>query len=415
MANRLANETSPYLQQHADNPVDWHPWGEAALAEAKRTGKPILLSVGYSACHWCHVMAHESFEDPAIAAVMNENFVNIKVDREERPDIDQIYQLAQAMLTGRNGGWPLTMFLSPDQQPFYGGTYFPNVSRYGMPAFPDLLKRVRAFYDEHPDDVRTQGDELSAALARTSPSADSAGEPLSAEPLEHAFEYLDGAFDARHGGFGGAPKFPHPDSIELLLRRYAAKGDARALEMATTTLRRMAQGGIYDQVGGGFARYSVDERWAIPHFEKMLYDNGWLLGLYADAWAITRAIRSSRACARRPAHGSCARCSRPKAATTRRSTRTPKARKASITSGAWTRLARSSIPPSSRSHRAPSVSTAHPTSRATRGIRWSRSRSMRATRLRAGRSTPPEPSSSRPARSACAPAATRRCSRRGTP
>jgi len=296
MANRLAGETSPYLQQHADNPVDWYPWGEAALAEAKRTGKPILLSVGYSACHWCHVMAHESFEDPAIAAVMNDNFVNIKVDREERPDIDQIYQLAQVMLTGRNGGWPLTMFLTPDQLPFYGGTYFPNVSRYGMPAFPDLLQRVRAFYDRHPDDVRAQGDELSAALARTSPSAQSAGEPRTAEPIRLAFESLDDSFDERHGGFGGAPKFPHPDSIELLLRQYAAKGDSRALGMATLTLRRMAEGGIYDQVGGGFARYSVDERWAIPHFEKMLYDNGWLLALYADAWAITRDPLFARVC-----------------------------------------------------------------------------------------------------------------------
>ena len=296
MPNRLANETSPYLQQHADNPVDWYPWGEEALAEAKRTGKPILLSVGYSACHWCHVMAHESFEDPAIAAVMNDNFVNIKVDREERPDIDQIYQLAQAMLTGRNGGWPLTMFLAPDQQPFYGGTYFPNVARYGMPAFPDLLARVRAFYDQHPDDVRAQGAELSAALARTSPPGDHAGEALSPEPLDLAIEYLDDAFDSRHGGFGGAPKFPHPDTIELLLRRHAAKSDARALEMATLTLRRMAEGGIYDQVGGGFARYSVDERWAIPHFEKMLYDNGQLLSLYADAWAITRDPLFARVC-----------------------------------------------------------------------------------------------------------------------
>jgi len=252
--------------------------------------------VGYSACHWCHVMAHESFEDPAIAAVMNENFVNIKVDREERPDIDQIYQLAQAMLTGRNGGWPLTMFLTPEQLPFYGGTYFPNVSRYGMPAFPELLQRVRAFYDQHPDDVRAQGAELSAALARTSPSADGAGEALSAEPLDLAFEYLDDAFDERDGGFGGAPKFPHPDSIELLLRRHAARGDARALEMAVLTLRRMAEGGIYDQLGGGFARYSVDERWAIPHFEKMLYDNGWLLSLYADAWAVTRDPLFARVC-----------------------------------------------------------------------------------------------------------------------
>jgi hypothetical protein len=200
------------------------------------------------------------------------------------------------MLTGRNGGWPLTMFLTPEQLPFYGGTYFPNVSRYGMPAFPELLQRVRAFYDQHPDDVRAQGAELSAALARTSPSADRAGEALSAEPLDLAFEYLDDAFDERDGGFGGAPKFPHPDSIELLLRRYAAKGDARALEMAVLTLRRMAEGGIYDQLGGGFSRYSVDERWAIPHFEKMLYDNGWLLSLYADAWAVTSDPLFARVC-----------------------------------------------------------------------------------------------------------------------
>jgi uncharacterized protein len=295
MPNRLANETSPYLQQHADNPVDWYPWGEEALAEARRSGKPILLSVGYSACHWCHVMAHESFEDPAIAAVMNDNFVNIKVDREERPDIDQIYQLAQAMLTGRNGGWPLTMFLTPDQLPFYGGTYFPNVQRYGMPAFPDLLKRVRAFYDQHPGEVREQGAELSAALARTSPGGAHLTE-LGAEPLDAAADALAHSFDARHGGFGGAPKFPHPDSIELLLHRYASRGDERALEMAVLTLRRMAEGGIYDQLGGGFARYSVDERWAIPHFEKMLYDNGWLLGLYADAWTLTREPLFARVC-----------------------------------------------------------------------------------------------------------------------
>jgi hypothetical protein len=241
-------------------------------------------------------MAHESFEDPAIAAVMNDNFVNIKVDREERPDIDQIYQLAQAMLTGRNGGWPLTMFLTPDQLPFYGGTYFPNVSRYGMPAFPDLLKRVRAFYDQHPGDVREQGAELSAALARTSPGGGAKVTELSAEPLDAALDYLEQSFDAIHGGFGSAPKFPHPDAIELLLRRYASNGDGRALEMAAFTLRRMAEGGIYDQLGGGFARYSVDERWAIPHFEKMLYDNGWLLGLYADAWSLTREPLFARVC-----------------------------------------------------------------------------------------------------------------------
>jgi uncharacterized protein YyaL (SSP411 family) len=287
MANRLSKETSPYLQQHADNPVDWYPWGEEALAEAKRTGKPILLSVGYSACHWCHVMAHESFEDTEIARVMNDNFVNIKVDREERPDIDQIYQVAQAMLTQRNGGWPLTMFLTPDQLPFFGGTYFPNQPKYGMPGFGDLLKRVRAFYDENPQDVRAHGEQLVEALARTSPRA--AGTPeFNAQPLDLAAEYLAQAFDSIEGGFSGAPKFPHPDTIELLMRRYAALGDRAALDRATLTLRKMAEGGIYDQVGGGFARYSVDERWAIPHFEKMLYDNGWLLRLYADAWAITR-------------------------------------------------------------------------------------------------------------------------------
>jgi uncharacterized protein YyaL (SSP411 family) len=288
MANRLAKETSPYLQQHADNPVDWYAWGEEALGEAKRTGKPILLSVGYSACHWCHVMAHESFEDPQIAKVMNDNFVNIKVDREERPDIDQIYQLAQAMITQRNGGWPLTMFLTPDQLPFFGGTYFPNAPRYGMPAFPELLKRVRQFYDENPDEIREQGRQLAAALERMAPRAGARTTEFSAEPLDEAAAYLGEAFDKRHGGFSGAPKFPHPDTIELLLRRFASRGDRAALDNALFTLRAMARGGIYDQVGGGFARYSIDAEWAIPHFEKMLYDNGWLIRLYADAWAITR-------------------------------------------------------------------------------------------------------------------------------
>ena len=295
MPNRLAKETSPYLQQHAENPVDWYPWGEEALAEAKRTGKPILLSVGYSACHWCHVMAHESFEDPGIAKVMNDNFVNIKVDREERPDIDQIYQVAQAMLTQRNGGWPLTMFLTPDQLPFFGGTYFPDRPRYGMPGFGELLQRVRKFYDENPGDIRAHGEQVAQALSRTLPR--SAGEiELDGTPLDEAAAYLAQAFDSVEGGFSGAPKFPHPDTIELLLRRFAALGDRSALERATLTLRKMAQGGIYDQVGGGFARYSVDDRWAIPHFEKMLYDNGWLIRLYADAWAITSDPLFERVC-----------------------------------------------------------------------------------------------------------------------
>jgi uncharacterized protein len=296
MPNRLAQETSPYLQQHADNPVDWHPWGEEALKKAQETGKPILLSVGYSACHWCHVMAHESFEDPAIAKVMNDNFVNIKVDREERPDIDQIYQVAQAMLTQRNGGWPLTMFLTPDQLPFFGGTYFPNEPRYGMPGFPDLLRRVRAFYDEHPDDIREQGEQLAAALARTQPAGGAHASQLSRAPLDEAAQYLKQAFDREHGGFSGAPKFPHPDTLEFLLRRHAADRDRDAPELATFTLRKMARGGIYDQIGGGFSRYSVDAQWAIPHFEKMLYDNAWLLRIYADAWAATRDPEFERVC-----------------------------------------------------------------------------------------------------------------------
>jgi uncharacterized protein YyaL (SSP411 family) len=289
MPNRLARETSPYLQQHADNPVDWFPWGEDALAEARRTGKPILLSVGYSACHWCHVMAHESFEDPAIAAVMNELFVNVKVDREERPDIDQVYQAAQAMLTRRNGGWPLTMFLTPDQVPFFGGTYFPNTARHGMPGFPDLLKRVRQFHDQHPDDIRETGAQLAEALARLDPRPEDGAAPLGREALDEAADQLMESFDHEHGGFTGAPKFPHADMIELMLRRHGRDArDEEALDMAAHTLRRMAMGGIYDQVGGGFARYSTDAEWAIPHFEKMLYDNGWLLRAYADAFAITR-------------------------------------------------------------------------------------------------------------------------------
>ena len=288
MPNRLAKETSPYLQQHAENPVDWYPWGEEALAKAKAEGKPILLSIGYSACHWCHVMAHESFEDPAIAKVMNELFVNIKVDREERPDIDQIYQTAQAMLTQRNGGWPLTMFLSADQVPFFGGTYFPKTTRYGLPGFGDLLGRVRAFHDEKRDDIDQQNEELLAALDRTQPQAASHPSPFERAPLDLVIEFLGSTFDRQRGGFGQAPKFPHPDSISTCLRHFAATGDTVALHMATFTLAKMAGGGIFDQLGGGFARYSVDDEWAIPHFEKMLYDNGWLIGLYADAWALTR-------------------------------------------------------------------------------------------------------------------------------
>src|ERR1700687_4634608 len=288
MPNRLAFETSPYLQQHADNPVDWYSWGDEALLQSKRSAKPIFLSVGYSACHWCHVMAHESCENPQIADVMNALYVNIKVDREERPDIDQIYQVAQAMLTQRSGGWPLTMFLTPDQLPFFGGTYFPETPRYGLPGFRELLRRVREFYDSNAEEMRAQNAQLIAAFARTEPPGGADPAQFSPEPIEDAARSLAEAFDAKNGGVGGAPKFSPPDSIELLLRRYRAHGDKRALDMAAFTLTRMAHGGIYDQVGGGFSRYSVDSEWAIPHFEKMLYDNAWLLRLYADAWIITR-------------------------------------------------------------------------------------------------------------------------------
>jgi uncharacterized protein len=292
-ANRLSHETSPYLRQHAHNPVDWYPWGAAALEKARAEHKPILLSVGYSACHWCHVMAHESFEDPATAAVMNELFVNIKVDREERPDIDRIYQIAQQMLTQRSGGWPLTMFLThDDQRPFFGGTYFPREARFGLPSFRDLLLRVAQYYREHESDLRAQNDALMSAFHDLNPPAGKADTQLTDAPLKAARALLAKTFDPRSGGFGGAPKFPHPMTLERLLRdwhasAHAPEPDLHALYMATLTLRRMADGGLNDQLGGGFARYSVDEYWMIPHFEKMLYDNGALLAVYAAAAAAT--------------------------------------------------------------------------------------------------------------------------------
>jgi hypothetical protein len=283
--NRLAGETSPYLQQHKHNPVDWFPWGEEALALARAQNKPILLSVGYSACHWCHVMAHESFEDAEVAAVMNRLFVNIKVDREERPDLDQIYQSAHHLLTQQNGGWPLTMFLTPEGTPFFGGTYFPKTARYNRPGFPDLCQRVAALYRERQPEIREQNASLLEALARMQPAGAAHHSEFSADVLDSAAASLKSAFDAQFGGFGGAPKFPHPTDLELLLRRYAANGDGAALHAALFTLEKMALGGIFDQLGGGFARYSTDAQWAIPHFEKMLYDNGPLLACYADAFA----------------------------------------------------------------------------------------------------------------------------------
>ncbi|MFZ2508668.1 MAG: thioredoxin domain-containing protein [Steroidobacteraceae bacterium] len=293
LLNRLAGETSPYLLQHASNPVDWYPWGPAALAKARELDRPILLSIGYSACHWCHVMAHESFEDAPTAAVMNRLFVNIKVDREERPDLDKVYQLAHQLLAQRGGGWPLTMFLSPDDlTPYFGGTYFPKHARYGMPAFSDLLERVAAFYRESREDVRSQNAALRGVFTTLLPPAAEPGASFKRAPLDAARSRLEADFDEQYGGFGGAPKFPHPVSIERLMRDWqaaAASGapDLKALYMATLTLKRMAEGGLYDQLGGGFCRYSVDAFWMIPHFEKMLYDNGALLALYAQAAVAT--------------------------------------------------------------------------------------------------------------------------------
>lgn len=289
--NALQSETSPYLLQHAANPVDWYPWGAVALDKARSENKPILLSIGYSACHWCHVMAHESFEDPATAELMNNLFVNIKVDREERPDIDKIYQTAQHLLTQQQGGWPLTMFLTPgDHVPFFGGTYFPPEARHGLPAFSDILTRVASAYREREKDIRGQNVQIIEALGQLQDLPRASANELTAAPLDTAREQAARAFDQRLGGFGRAPKFPHPSSLERLLRDYRRTdgNDEHALHMATFTLKRMACGGIYDHLGGGFCRYSVDNQWMIPHFEKMLYDNGPLLGLYAQAWQLNR-------------------------------------------------------------------------------------------------------------------------------
>ncbi len=288
MPNRLAQETSPYLLQHADNPVNWYPWGDEAFDAARKAGKPVLLSIGYSACHWCHVMAHESFEDEASAELMNRLFVNIKVDREERPDIDKIYQTAHQLLTQRSGGWPLTMFLDGDnQRPFFGGTYFPKEARYSMPAFGDLLENVAAYYTDKRSDVRDQSAQLLDVFKRLDPTPAAADVSFTATPLQQARDTFAQDFDREFGGFGSAPKFPHPTTIDRLLRHWRssandAEPDLDALFMVTLTLTRMADGGLFDHVGGGFSRYSVDRFWQIPHFEKMLYDNGPLLALYAQ-------------------------------------------------------------------------------------------------------------------------------------
>jgi len=287
--NRLATQSSPYLRQHAANPVDWYPWGSEALERARTLQRPILLSIGYAACHWCHVMAHESFEDPATAAVMNELFVSIKVDREERPDLDRIYQLAHQMLTRRGGGWPLTMFLThDDQRPFFGGTYFPPEPRHGLPGFASLLREVAAYYRTHGAELRENGAAIVAALGDLNPPAPATPPQLTAEPLRQCRSALEHNFDARFGGFGPAPKFPAPGSLLRLLRDWRASAtasvpDLQALYMTTLTLTRMAEGGLMDQLAGGFCRYSVDAQWDIPHFEKMLYDNAQLLTVYAEA------------------------------------------------------------------------------------------------------------------------------------
>ncbi|OAR24538.1 hypothetical protein A8W25_19300 [Streptomyces sp. ERV7] len=286
MPNRLAHETSPYLLQHADNPVDWWPWSPEAFAEARERGVPVLLSVGYSSCHWCHVMAHESFEDGTTAAYLNEHFVNVKVDREERPDVDAVYMEAVQAATGQ-GGWPMTVFLTPDAEPFYFGTYFPPEPRHGMPSFPQVLEGVRAAWTDRREEVG----EVAAKVVRDLSERElvyggGAGVP-GEEELAAALLGLTRDYDERHGGFGGAPKFPPSMTLEFLLRHHARTGAEGALQMAADACERMARGGIYDQLGGGFARYSVDREWVVPHFEKMLYDNALLCRVYAHLWRAT--------------------------------------------------------------------------------------------------------------------------------
>ncbi|MFE2586182.1 thioredoxin domain-containing protein [Streptomyces sp. NPDC059378] len=285
MPNRLAHETSPYLLQHADNPVDWWPWSAEAFEEARTSGRPVLLSVGYSACHWCHVMAHESFEDDGTAAYMNEHFVNVKVDREERPDVDAVYMEAVQAATGQ-GGWPMTVFLTPEGEPFYFGTYFPPEPRQGMPSFRQVLEGVHSAWTDRRDEVAEVAGKIVRDLAAREISYGDAKIPGDGE-LAQALLALTREYDDRRGGFGGAPKFPPSMVVEFLLRHHARTGSEGALQMAQDTCERMARGGIYDQLGGGFARYSVDREWVVPHFEKMLYDNALLCRVYAHLWRAT--------------------------------------------------------------------------------------------------------------------------------
>ena len=285
--NKLINETSPYLLQHAHNPVDWYPWGDEAFEKAKAEDKPVLVSIGYSACHWCHVMEHESFEDEKIAAIMNEHFINIKVDMEERPDVDQIYMNFVQLTTGR-GGWPMNVFLTPDKRPFFGGTYFPPASRYNMPSWPQILASIADAYQNRRDELETSATEIVGELRRLT-IAEMAQETLSTAMLDSAFSSYTRTFDAVNGGFGGAPKFPPAMSLEFLLRYHHRTGNDMALQMARYTCEKMARGGIYDQIGGGFHRYAVDSIWLVPHFEKMLYDNAQLVRVYLHLYQVTGA------------------------------------------------------------------------------------------------------------------------------
>lgn len=284
--NALIDETSPYLLQHAHNPVDWHPWGDVALNKARSENKPILLSIGYSACHWCHVMEHESFEDEEIARLMNEHFVNIKVDREERPDLDQIYMAAVQMMTG-HGGWPMTMFLTPEGVPFYGGTYFPPTDRYNMPGFPRVLLSVAEAYRSQPDQVAHSATTMLGELRRVG-LVEESRDVLTVELLDSSYRRIAANYDAKNGGFGGAPKFPPAMTLEFLLHIHHRTKSPEALDMVRETCRKMAEGGMYDQLGGGFHRYSVDAKWLVPHFEKMLYDNALLSRLYLHVYQVTK-------------------------------------------------------------------------------------------------------------------------------
>ena len=289
MSNRLVNETSPYLLQHADNPVDWYPWGEEALQKARAEDKPVFLSIGYSACHWCHVMAHESFENQEVAAILNEHFVSIKVDREERPDLDHVYMTAVQALTG-SGGWPMSVFLASDGKPFYGGTYFPPTSRYGMPSFKQVLLSIANGWQDRRQELIAGSRRLVATIKQQVAVPEGVEcEDVTHETLGAAVENLLQGFDDIHGGWGGAPKFPQPMTLEFLLRYHLTTGDPRARHMAFLTLDAMAYGGIFDQLGGGFHRYSVDDHWLVPHFEKMLYDNAQLARVYLHAWQISDA------------------------------------------------------------------------------------------------------------------------------